>query len=173
VQVAAYSFNNVDGVAIIGSSDTVISPTAATATRYAARTCGLGGRLSEQGSRNYSSFGAPSGAATALFSNTDPRVLRTALPQLNRDPCTDLLTFTTGTKTDLIYQKQITAPVLVVTGGSDAIFPPPAGPVQASLMTGSSAVTQVEIPQTAHNFTLERTHGQFESTMRSWLQTLG
>ncbi|NHC44014.1 alpha/beta fold hydrolase [Motilibacter aurantiacus] len=171
-QIAAYSFKNVDGLAVIGYSDTVASATAATAQRYAARTCGLGGKRSEKGARNYSTFGKPEDAAANLFANTNNRVLRSALRQINRDECGDLLSYKTGQTADLTYLSQVTAPVLVVSGGKDAIFPPPAGQAQAALFTGSAGVTQVEVPETGHNFTLERTHGQFETAVRSWLETL-
>ena len=59
---------------------------------------------------------------------------------------------------DLNRVAGITVPVLIVSGGSDALLPPPAAPNQATLFTGSGSVTFRTIPDTAHAVTLEAAH---------------
>lgn len=59
--------------------------------------------------------------------------------------------------------------MLVVSGGSDALFPPPAGRDQARLFTGSRSVSQTTLQGTAHAITLERTHNELVRVVDRWL----
>lgn len=78
-----------------------------------------------------------------------------ALQLLTVDRCGDTASFPLAVPVDLANVAYITVPVLVVSGGSDALFPPPAGPDQASVFTGARSATQVTLPNAAHAVTLE------------------
>ncbi len=65
-------------------------------------------------------------APRALFHDVDRRVLKAALLRLNIDPCGDILSAPAAVKTNLANLHRIKVPVLVVAGGSDALFPRPA-----------------------------------------------
>lgn len=68
---------------------------------------------------------------------------------------------------------QITVPTLVVIGDGDVLFPPPAGPEQAALLTGSDDVTVEEIPDTGHATTLHLTAEDFRTRVATWLADRG
>ncbi len=170
-QVEAYSFGDIDGLVVVGYADRVQSALLKKNAAYAAKVCAHGGvRVGGAGPGGYAPFGPPSGAPAALFDSTNPRVEKAVLQQLTVDPCGDTASFAKAVKVDLARVHSIKVPVLIVAGGSDALFPPPAGPDQAKLLTGSSNVTQVTLPDTAHAYTFERTHNRFVSVVNSWLR---
>lgn len=137
---------------------------------YAAKICAHGGlRVNAVGPAGYAPFGPPSGAAAALFHSALPQVKQAALQLLTTDPCGDVSSFPKAVIVDLAQVRTIKVPVLVVAGGNDKLFPPPAGPNQAQLFTGASSVTQHTLADTAHAFTLERTHNRFTAVINRWL----
>lgn len=88
----------------------------------------------------------------------------------NRNPCGDLRTFLRGARTDLCNVDEIDVPVLVVTGRDDALFPPPGGPEQVGLYTGTDDVSLSTIPNASHAITLERSAPDFRAAVRQWLE---
>ena len=171
-QVAAYSFGDIDGLIVIGYADRVQSQVLKDNAAYAAKVCASGGlRVGGAGPAGYAPFGAPEGAAAALFNIADPAVQSAALQLLTLDPCGDTASFAPAVAVDLVNVPSIEVPVLIITGGSDALFPVPAGPDQASLFTGAASVDQVTLPNFAHAITLE--HAYVPSALRpynDWLQ---
>ena len=171
-EVAAYSFHQVDGLVVVGFSDKVQSRLLKDNSVYAAKVCAAGGTPPYGvGRSDYASLGSPAGAPKALFSATDtnPQVLAHAQPLLSVDPCGDLASVAPGFPQDLAHVGAVDVPVLVVTGGSDKLFPPPAGASQAALFTGSPSVTQTTIAGSGHAYTLEHTHAALEHDIDSWL----
>ncbi|TFB67377.1 alpha/beta fold hydrolase [Cryobacterium sp. Hz9] len=171
-QVAAYSFGDIDGLIVIGYADRVQSQVLKDNAAYAAKVCASGGlRVGGAGPAGYAPFGAPEGAAAALFNSADPAVQSAALQLLTIDPCGDTASFAPAVAVDLVNVPSIEVPVLIIAGGSDALFPVPAGPDQASLFTGAASVDQVTLPNFAHAVTLE--HAYEPSALRplnDWLQ---
>ncbi len=169
-QVEAYSFGDIDGLIVVSYADRIQSELLMESAAYATQICADGGlRVGAVGPAGYAPFGPPEGAPTALFNSAIPPVENAALQLLTIDPCGDVASFPKAVEVDLANVASITVPVLVVTGGSDALFPPPAGPDQASLFTGSDSVSQTTLPDTAHAVTLEATHELFVSTIDEWL----
>ena len=126
---------------------------------YAANVCASGGlRVGAVGPAGYAPFGAPEGAAAALFNSAEPAVQSAALQLLTIDPCGDTASFAPAVAVNLVNVPSITVPVLIIAGGSDALFPVPAGPDQASLFTGAASVDQVTLPTVAHAITLEHVY---------------
>jgi pimeloyl-ACP methyl ester carboxylesterase len=173
-QVEAYSFGDIDGLAVIAYSDRVQSALLKSNAAYAASVCATGGlRVGGVGPAGYAPFGPPSGAPKALFASADPQVKAAALQLLTIDPCGDTASFSTAVAVDLANVASIRVPVLVIAGDKDALFPPPAVADQASLFTGSRAVAKVTLPGVAHAITLERTFDPAAlRTVDRWLEKL-
>lgn len=173
-QVEAYSFGDIDGLAVIGYSDRVQSARLKSNAAYATSVCSTGGlRVGGVGPAGYAPFGAPSGAATALFNRADPQVEAAALQLLTLDPCGDTAFFAKATAVDLANVASIRVPVLVIAGSADALFPPPTVADQASLFTGSPAVAKITLPGIAHAITIERTFDTAAlRTVDRWLEKL-
>lgn len=169
-QVEAYSFGDIDGLVVMSYSDRVQSARLQRNAAYNARVCAHGGvRVGGVGPRGYAPFGRPSGADASLFHSTPPRVERAVLQLLTVDPCGDTASFKPAVKVDLANLHRVKVPVLIITGASDALFPPPAGPNQARLFSGSRSVTQTTLPGTAHAVTFERTHYRLVRVVDYWL----
>lgn len=168
-QVEAYSFGDIDGLVVMGYSDRVQSALLKSNAAYAANVCATGGKpVDGNGPAGYASFGPPSGAPGALFHSATSDIQKAVLPLLTIDPCGDTASFPAAVKVDLANVANIHVPVLIITGASDKLFPPPAGPDQAKLFTGSSKVTQVTLPETAHAFTFEQSHLKLSETVNRW-----
>ncbi len=174
VQAEAYSFGDIDGLMVLSYSDTDVSPAAMMALQTAVAECEAGGGPVEgdSGPGGYVYFGAatPEMFIMAHFftDNADPTVVQTTASMRNRDPCGDITSYMAAVDTNLANIDQIDVPVLVATGGEDAIYPVPADK-QASLLTGSDDVTAVTIPATGHAVTLHRTADEFQAEVSQWL----
>ena len=173
-QAEAYSFGDIDGLMVLSYSDTDVSPAAMMALQTAVAECEAGGGPVEgdSGPGGYVYFGAatPEMFIMAHFftDNADPTVVQTTASMRNRDPCGDITSYMAAVDTNLANIDQIDVPVLVATGGEDAIYPVPADK-QASLLTGSDDVTAVTIPATGHAVTLHRTADEFQAEVSQWL----
>ena len=173
-QVEAYSFGDIDGLIVIGYADRVQSKLLKDNSAYAAKVCASGGlRVGGVGPAGYAPFGAPEGAAAALFNSAEASVKDAALQLLTLDPCGDTASFAKAVEVDLVNVPAIEVPVLVIAGGKDALFPPPAGPDQAALFTGAESVKEIALPNVAHAITLERVYDSSElRPLNRWLKRL-
>jgi|GEM_PF-1691969 len=172
-EIAAQSFGNIDGLVVVAYSDIVVSKLAEDAIAYTTTICANGGLTAEGGEVGmYAPFGNPSGAEGALFADTDPAVLASALPKLNINPCADQVPFPDVAAETVLLLDKITVPVHLVFGGSDALFPPPAAEEQASLFENSAAVTADTIAGAGHALTLERSHSQFEASIAAFIRSV-
>ena len=169
-ELEAYSFGGIDALSVISYTDQGQSALAAASSAYSAKACAAGGqRVVPGGPGHYAPYGNPRGAKAALFNDIDPLQLATAVPRLTLNPCGDMLPFAAVAALNLTRIAAIKVPVLVVSGGADALFPPLAGRRQAALFTGSSQVDLVTLPRTAHGVTFERTLGFFTPAVHDWL----
>lgn len=173
-QVEAYSFGDIDGLMVLSYSDTTVSPAAQAALDTAIAECQAGGDQSEgdSGPTGYVYFGAATPeqfiAAHFYLPGTEPTVAETTAQLRNRDPCGDITSYVDAVATNLINVSKIDVPVLVLIGGQDAIYPIRAIE-QASLLTGSDAITAVNIPDTGHALTAHTSRDEFSSIVSSWL----
>ena len=60
--------------------------------------------------------------------------------------------------------------MLEVIGHDDANYPPPTGPNQVALLTGTNDVSLATIPKNGHAISLERTAPRFRAAVRQWLK---
>lgn len=171
-QIESYSFGDIDGLIVVAYSDVVVSPLAKRLLAAQAKKCAAGGqRVDGYGPGGYAPFAPKPVAPRALFADVDPTVLRAALARLNIDPCGDNASAAAAVKADLANLHRVHVPVLIVSGGADALFPPPAVARQAALFTGSRSVTTRTIAGAGHAITLQRSHGVFQRIVSSWLDT--
>ncbi len=175
-QIEAYSFGGINGLIVMSYAD---QDTSALTNRLAAawtKACKTtAGRPPTdghpgKGPLGYEPFGPPSAVHAAFFHNVDPAVLKAAKPMFNDDPCGDAFSFPAAVTADKADLGQVHVPTLLVAGGSDALFPPPAEQAQAARYTGTTSLSLTTIPDTAHALTLERTHRVLESTVAGWLR---
>ncbi|WP_354701774.1 hypothetical protein DSM112329_02105 [Paraconexibacter sp. AEG42_29] len=176
-QVAQYSFKSADAIAVISYTDTP-SPLALTQFADANAACfttpGKAGP-GDAGPVNYAAFGRTDGDfAGAHFFNIDPAVAAATLRLHNRDACGDLTSATGALLANQLLIRSITAPVLLIGGSNDALFPPPTNLLAATTgFPSSKSVKLVEIPDTGHAITLGRTHLAFRAAMGDWLTSQG
>lgn len=81
--------------------------------------------------------------------------------------------YAAAVQANLAHVGEIEAPTLIVIGGDDPVFPPPAGPRQAELLSGSADVTQVTLPGVGHALTLEPDSHRVAEVVDGWLEDQG
>ncbi len=170
----AYSFGDIDALAVVSYTDQGSSALAASSSAFSAKACTTGGRpVAPGGPGGYAPFGDPAGANAAVLNDATPVVAAAAaLPKLTLNPCGDIVPFAKVAALNLTHLDAIKVPVLEIVGGGDQIFPASAGRRQAALFTGSSAVDLVTVPGAGHAITLQRGHGAFTAGMRTWLESV-
>ena len=173
-QTEAYTFGDIDGLMVLSYSDTDVSLSATSALAIATQQCQAGGmrQHGDSGPTGYVWFGAdtPEKFIEAHFytPGAEPTVVAQVAAMRSEDPCGDILSYKKAVAGDLANIGKITVPTLVLVGGRDAIYPVPADK-QASLVTGSSDVTAVTIPDTGHALTFHRSQDQFQAQLSMWL----
>lgn len=177
-QIAAYTFDNVDGLMVLSYSDLQLTPAAQQASAYATATCQQGGfpAEAEDDPSGYVFFGAtPQDFIGAHFflPNADPAVVDvTANVLRNRNPCGDVLSYQSAVATNLANVGGIKVPTLVAAGTEDNIYPNVPHD-QATLLTGVDDLTVASIAQTGHAVTLHRSADEFQQTVSDWLTARG
>ena len=179
--IESYTFRDIDGLINFGWSDTTTSAflttqLSKTEARCVTNALGVGGILSPIGlgststPKNYEPFGDD--VAGILFHSATPQV-RAAVPAPNPDPCGDLLSIPAALVADSVGVSTDTAPVLVIGGANDALFPPPDLKLQADRYLASPSVTFQQFDNTAHGFNYEATHLDQVALVSSWLAVRG
>lgn len=177
-QAEAYSFGDIDGLMVLSYSDTDVSPGAVKALKAAIVACAEGGQRADRGRgpAGYVYFGANTPqqfiAAHFFTPNADPRVVETTAAKRSMDPCGDVSSYMAAVRTNLLNVAKIKVPVLVMTGGQDAIYPVPASK-QAGLLTGSRDVTAVTVAGTGHALTLHGSRDKVSNAISTWLNVHG
>ncbi len=172
-ELEAYSFGDIDALAVVSYTDQGSSALAASSSAFSAKACSAGGQpVAPGGPGGYAPYGNPAGAKAAVLNDATPVVAAAALPKLTLNPCGDMVPFAKVSAFDLAHLDAITVPVLEIVGGGDQLFPASAGRRQAALFTGSSAVDLVTVPGAGHAITLQRRHDAFTGGMRTWLESV-
>lgn len=176
-QAEAYSFDDIDGLMVLSYSDTTVSDAAQQALQQAIADCEAGGSQAEgvDGPGGYVFFGDTQEKfvmAHFFTDNADPAVVETTADIRNQDPCGDITSYMTAVDANLAHIGEIDVPTLVLIGEEDAIYPIRAEE-QASLLTGSTDVTTVNIADTGHALTLHYSRDQFSAEVSTWLDAHG
>ena len=172
-QVETYSFKDVDALGVLSWADQGQSQLAGSTFAAAAQTCLNGGEPSG-GAPGYAPFGATDADFdAAMFHDADPAVVSAATSMRNPDPCGDDESLGQTSAVDHAMLPTITKPVLLVYGENDALFPPPAGSQQRAQFTGSSDVSLIQLADTGHAVTLERSATTLVADTAGWLSARG
>lgn len=176
-EIAAYSFDGIDALAMLSYGDAGASPLAVSTAAVSSLTCATGGEQQDaDGPAGYAYFGATAADFRAAHLNapTDPAVADAATAMRTRDPCGDLLSIAPALAVDQLGAQLVSGPVLVLAGEQDALFPPPTVDVQAARMRlGGATVTARTLPGSGHAITLGRTAPAFRAALNDWLAENG
>jgi pimeloyl-ACP methyl ester carboxylesterase len=170
--IESYSFRDIAGLIDFGWADGAVSPFLVQEVAYTETRCAESalGMYSYPGAPpNYVPFG--DGAAGILFYSATAAV-RAAAPR-DPDPCGDLLSFPAAIAADYVGVSTVKVPVLLIAGGDDELFPPPALQLQALRYISSPSVTYKQLPDTGHGFNYEATHLQTVAIVNNWLNNVG
>ncbi len=176
-QVEAYSFGDAKALGVLAYADQGISAFQRRAAKAAATVCARGGVTATPlvgGPGGYALLGqSPAAGRLAFFNTARPAVVRATLPLLTRNPCGDLASYAAAPATDKANLASISAPVLLVQGGADRLFPVGSVSAQRARFSGSSAVTYRSLPDTGHALTLETTRTKLQADVASFLKANG
>ncbi len=177
-QIEAYSFGDIDALAVISYADLGASPATLLALSNASLICATGGRQAEPGSPSgYSPFGVSDADFQALmFHHVDPAVEAAVTAQRNLDPCGDLLAAApalAGNVANLALLADIDVPVLVMCGKNDAVIMSSACTLQRSLYLRSPDTTVSLLDDTGHAVTVELSAPVFRQRLSDWLAARG
>jgi pimeloyl-ACP methyl ester carboxylesterase len=177
VEIEAYSFHDVDALGIVEWADEGYSVGAYAAFGGDAVQCGLG-NVTQVGSSStgYAAFGTSTAQYDSLmFADVDPAVEAAANALRTRDPCGQITSILTGVALDALRIGSITVPIAYVHAGDDAIFQAglPWFQLQAALYSGTSKLTDINLPGEGHAVTLERGAPKLESALGAWLSANG
>ncbi|MEV1007065.1 alpha/beta hydrolase [Streptomyces sp. NPDC049881] len=166
VQIAAYSFQDVDGLVIMDWTDLGLTPQANARFFTSLQSCLQGG---EDG-YSYYDLGSEE-FATGNFNDTEPEILELAVPHQNAHPCGDMVSQLGGVLMDVQQIPEITVPVLFLYGEEDARVE--GGEEHAALFTGAESTELVEIPEAGHYMGLARQAPLVHDTLADWLDRQG
>ncbi len=182
-QLEAYSFGDIDALLLLEWADLGFSPDVTVAFLQSGLDCTLS-------SDGYSFMGRTDAEFDHLFFNTrrpllpklpfidksptaDAAVISAVNQIRSKDPCGDKLSLATAIALSTVGLAQIRVPTLLVCGGDDAIFPPPACDVQKLRFLSAGDLTSTTIPRMGHTATLGFTAPEFRETVSSWLSDHG
>lgn len=167
-QVEAFSFKDVDAVAVLSYADVALSASALFTAASWGPTCVLGGNPSAKGAPGYAYFTKDQADYRKNFLAQAPSaVLAYADPRRGINPCGDLQSAVPAAVVTGLQAKSITVPVLLLMGDKDLVFDSARLPLQA-LLYGGPTTTKV-IPGATHGLTVDRTAAEFRSALEEWL----
>jgi pimeloyl-ACP methyl ester carboxylesterase len=183
-EVEAYSFHDADALIIASYADQGASPDALVAFMQGGGEC-LGS------SDHYGHFGQMDADFDHLMFNTpratppialpldsseptaDANVISAATTMREQDPCGDYNSISFEIVLSQLLLTQIQAPVLLVCGDEDAIFPPPACDLQALHFASNADFTHSTISGGGHALTLGFAAQDFRGVVAGWLAARG
>lgn len=173
-QVEAYSFRSVDAIAVLSFADHAATPEALGTTLIWGPICLRGGESSAGGSPGYAYF-TPSEASFQqnFLENAPPEVVAAATPLRDRNPCGDMESLAQTVLVDTLRLREITVPVLVLSGTHDRVFTADGVARHGSQFSGSRDVTVHLLDGATHGLTLEPTAPEFRDLLSEWLNARG
>jgi pimeloyl-ACP methyl ester carboxylesterase len=177
-EIEAASFADVDALIDIDWADTGFGAGPLSHIALAAGpVCARGGDHVEDNGDGPSGYAymwsTPEQEAQDTLFNPDPAVVKALGPLLNRDPCGSYVSAVAAVVVDRQAVASVAAPVLLIFGDHDAIFPPPNGDQQRALFSGSQDVTLVHLADAGHTPMLDRGAGAFRTALEKWLRAHG
>jgi pimeloyl-ACP methyl ester carboxylesterase len=176
VQVAAYSFDNIDALVSLGWADPILpSPVGVQFTGSTALTCFLGGE------RKYDDGSGPNGyvlrpgdlAVGVQWTDAEPEAEDFWIRSMERDPCGNQTSIPARFVADLSGLSRIKMPVLVVDGTGDELVGWIAPRILFDRLTGTTDKTLMLFPGAGHSFFLERRRAEWTRRISGWLKERG
>ncbi|MGH7819029.1 MAG: alpha/beta hydrolase, partial [Candidatus Binatia bacterium] len=171
-QIAAYSFANMDALAVLSYADQGASDLALEAFGETAASCLTGGEPDDAGlPTGYAAFGqTDEGFQALMFHDAAPAVVAAATAMRNPDPCGDDASLPGEIVASTLLLRSFAKPTLILCGKEDAIFPPEACDSQQSLYPTADLVLLDDI---GHALTLENEADAFRDQLSGWLAGKG
>jgi pimeloyl-ACP methyl ester carboxylesterase len=167
-QVEAYTFKDVDAVAILSYADIALSLSAVLTSTSWGPTCGLGGKPSAKGAPGYSFFTRDQADYRKNFlAQAPPEVASYADGERRINPCGDLLSAVPAAVVSGISLNRIKVPVLLLMGNKDLVFDSSRLALQKPLFGGPTTVRVLD--GATHGLTLDRTAADFRGALEEWL----
>jgi len=167
-QVEAYTFKDVDAVAILSYADTALSLSALLTSTSWGPICGLGGKPSAKGAPGYVFFTHDQADYRKNFlAQAPPDVLSYADGERRLNPCGDLLSAVPAAVVSGISVNRIKVPVLLMMGNKDLVFDSSRLALQKPLYGGPTTVRVLD--GATHGLTVDRTAAEFRAALEEWL----
>ncbi len=167
-QVEAYTFRDVDAVALLSYADIALSLSAVLTSTSWGPICGLGGKPSAKGAPGYSFFTRDQADYRKNFlAQAPPDVLSYADGERRINPCGDLLSAVPAAVVSGISANRIKVPVLLMMGNKDLVFDSSRIALQKPLYGGPTTVRV--LPGATHGLTVDRTAAEFRNALEEWL----
>jgi pimeloyl-ACP methyl ester carboxylesterase len=167
-QTEAYSFGDVDAVAILSYADTALSLSAILTSTSWGPTCALGGKPSANGAPGYTFFTRDQADYRKNFlAQASPEVFSYADGGRSLNPCGDLMSAVPAALLAGISANRIKVPVLLLMGNKDLVFDSSRLALQKPLYGGPTTVRVLD--GATHGLTVDRTAAEFRSALEEWL----
>lgn len=167
-QVEAYSFGDVDAVAMLSYADAALSLSAVLTSTSWGPACTLGGKPSAKGAPGYSFFTRDQADYRKNFLARAPAdVLPFADTGRSLNPCGDLLSAVPAAVVSGISVNRIKVPVLLMMGDKDLVFDYTRLPLQKPLY-GGPTTTRV-LKGATHGLTVDADAAEFRGALEEWL----
>ncbi|RZS34376.1 pimeloyl-ACP methyl ester carboxylesterase [Herbihabitans rhizosphaerae] len=175
-EIAAYSFGGVDGLVVFAHANQGPTLRGVNEGLVQGGICLLGGQPAGPGlPGGYAYYGQTADDwQRNFFAGADPRVVAAATPMRHRDPCGNAFSFAAGLLPNGANLRQITVPVLLLYGLSDALYDQPAaGEAEKRLFAPNPDVTLKFFPNSGHALALQHTAPDVRATVSGWLTAHG
>jgi pimeloyl-ACP methyl ester carboxylesterase len=169
-EVEAYTFHDVDALGVFAYEDQGFTPFLLSELGKQAARCltASSGYAPTFDDRRDAVAPADNTAAAFFSASADPRVVAAVEAAHADDPCGENpIPYIVS---DPVQLAAVRVPVLLVYGANDALLDPALAPVQASHF-GSTDVTTIVLPHTAHQLMLEPTAPTFRTDVSVWLHS--
>ena len=171
-QVEAYTFRDVDAVAMLSYADAALSLSAILTSTSWGPACAVGGKPSAKGARGYAFFTRNEADYRKNFAAQAPAdVLPHAEAGRSLNPCGDLLSAVPAAAVSALSANRIKVPVLLLLGEDDLVFDHQRLVLQEPLYGGPTTTTV--IAGATHGLTIDANAGEFRAALEDWLVSQG
>lgn len=170
-EIAAYSFGGIDALILFAYADQGFTQRSVQEANEQVLACLIGGEGASSERPGYAYFAQTAEEwKTFMFASAEERVADQAAAMRSPDPCGDVVLLTPAVMNSHLRVREISVPVLLLYGTSDAIYEQPmAGQDQRRLFSGSDDVTLRFFDGTGHAMTLERSAPEMRRVVSEWL----
>lgn len=172
-ELAAHSFPSLPlaGLALFAWADQGYSADTMRQSLEQSQDCATGGQPAEPGEPSgYAFFGRTvADFRRNMFFDTRPAVADAVTARRNRDPCGDNASLVRLAAVNVLRNRDIGLPVLLLFGEKDPVFSAEARGRQAALFASSPDVQTTIIERAAHALTMERAAPNVRAHLLRWL----